>query len=269
MSKKATNEKVIAPYGVKHVIAVASGKGGVGKSTIAANLALALKSIGLKTGLMDADIYGPSVPRLMGITGIKPETTDTGKIKPLAVYGIKVMSMGFMIDENAPIIWRGPMVSKAIKQFLYDVDWGNLDILVIDMPPGTGDAQLTLAQKSPLSGAIIVTTPQDIALIDARKGLEMFRKVGAPVLGLIENMSMFICPHCGKKTHIFGQDGAKREAEKIGCDFIGSLPLDSKIRETSDLGTPVVTAEPESPHTNTFTKIAKEIAEKLNNNYSC
>ncbi len=260
---KETRGKVKISGEVKHVIAVASGKGGVGKSTVAANLALALETEGLKVGLMDADVYGPSVPRLMGITGNRLESGDNGKIKPLEVYGIKVMSMGFLINEETPMIWRGPMVAKAVRQFLYDVDWSELDVLVVDMPPGTGDAQLTLAQKVPLSGAVIVSTPQDIALVDARKGLEMFRKVGVPVLGMVENMSYFICPECGHESHIFGHDGAKKEAENIDCEFLGAIPLHREIRETSDLGTPVTVQDPESEYAKIFRDMAIKIIARL------
>ncbi|MCC7305792.1 MAG: Mrp/NBP35 family ATP-binding protein [Alphaproteobacteria bacterium] len=223
---------------VKHMIAVASGKGGVGKSTVAANLAVALARSGLKIGLLDADIYGPSQPKMMGLEGKKPGGEE-GKIEPLNAHGVKVMSIGFMIDASAPLIWRGPMVQSAIVQLLRDVEWGELDILVIDLPPGTGDAQLTMAQKVPLSGAVIVSTPQDIALIDARKGLEMFRKVNVPVLGIIENMSTYVCPSCGHEEHIFGHGGAKSEAEKLGVPYLGEIPLHKNIRENADSGKPV------------------------------
>jgi ATP-binding protein involved in chromosome partitioning len=267
--KKSTEKTAPAPQKaagietISHIVAIASGKGGVGKSTVAANLAIALSLAGLKTGLMDADVYGPSVPRLMGITGAKPEGGNEKKLSPLNVYNIKVMSMGFLVPEETPMIWRGPMVSSAIQQLLQDVEWGALDVLVVDMPPGTGDAQLSLAQRVPLSGAVIVSTPQDIALIDARKGLEMFRKVDVPVFGMIENMSTFICPHCGGESHIFGHDGAKKEAQRLGCDFLGALPLHASIRQTSDLGTPITIAQPQSPHAAAFIEIAKKIAGKL------
>jgi ATP-binding protein involved in chromosome partitioning len=248
--------------GVQHIIAVASGKGGVGKSTTAVNLALALSSIGLKVGLLDADIYGPSVPRLLGITG-KPETTPEKKLAPMQKYGLKVMSMGFVVAEDTPMIWRGPMVMSAITQLLREVDWGQLDVLVCDLPPGTGDAQLTMAQSVPLSGAVIVSTPQDIALIDARKGLNMFRKVDVPVLGIIENMSYFICSHCGHRTDIFSHGGAHREADRMETPFLGEIPLDIQIRETSDAGTPIVVSLPESPHTAAYRAVAEQVWRQL------
>ncbi len=256
-------KEIKAPEGVRHVIAVTSGKGGVGKSTVAANLALALAAQGLKVGLMDADVYGPSVPRLMGITGRGPESGEGEKIRPLEVYGIKVMSMGFLVNEDMPVIWRGPMVARAVNQFLYDVDWGRLDVLVVDMPPGTGDAQLTLAQRVPLSGAVIVSTPQDIALVDARKGLEMFRKVGVQILGMVENMSLFVCPKCGYESHIFGHGGARVQAEKLDCEFLGAIPLNMQIRQTSDLGTPVVVADPDSDYAAIFRQMAIRIIDRL------
>ena len=249
--------------GVKHLIAVASGKGGVGKSTTAVNLALGLTALGLKVGLLDADIYGPSQPRLLGLSG-RPETTADGrKLKPMRAYGLKAMSMGFMIDEATPVVWRGPMVTQALNQMLREVAWdegeGGLDVLVIDMPPGTGDIQLTLAQQVPLSGAVIVSTPQDLALIDARKGLQMFRKVDVPVLGIIENMSTFICPKCGTETQIFGHGGAQAEAEKLAIPFLGGVPLHMDIRSSSDAGRPVTATEPNGPHA----KIYREIAERV------
>ncbi len=252
---------------VKSIVAVASGKGGVGKSTVAANLAVSLAKHGLKVGLLDADVYGPSVPRLMGITGRKPDGGNERKLKPIEVYNIAVMSMGFLVAEETPMIWRGPMVASAIHQLLHDVEWGELDVLIVDMPPGTGDAQLSLAQKVPLAGAVIVSTPQDIALIDARKGLEMFRKVEVPVFGIIENMSVFVCPNCGHESHIFGQDGAKRECEKLGCDFLGAIPLHASIRETSDLGTPIALSDPESYYALAFMEIAGNVSEKLNSRH--
>ena len=248
--------------GVHAIVAVASGKGGVGKSTTAVNLALALNSLGLKTGLLDADIYGPSQPRMMGISG-RPSSPDGKRLLPMANYGVKVMSMGFMVPEDTPMIWRGPMVMSAINQMLRDVEWGELDILVVDLPPGTGDAQLTMAQQVPLSGAVIVSTPQDIALIDARKGLNMFRKVDVPVLGIVENMSYFLCPHCGERSDIFSHGGARREAEKLGVDFLGELPLDMAIRETSDGGHPIVIAAPDSGPAATYRAIAEQVWRKV------
>ncbi|HVO00756.1 MAG TPA: Mrp/NBP35 family ATP-binding protein [Candidatus Cybelea sp.] len=249
--------------GITHIIAVASGKGGVGKSTTAVNLALALSSLGLKVGLLDADIYGPSVPRLMGISG-RPDTTPEKKLNPMQRLGLKVMSMGFVVAEDTPMIWRGPMVMSAITQLLREVDWGTLDVLVCDLPPGTGDAQLTMAQSVPLSGAVIVSTPQDIALIDARKGLNMFKKVDVPVLGIVENMSYFVCPHCGGRSDIFAHGGARREAEQLGTPFLGEIPLDIAIRETSDAGTPIVAQEPLSPHTTAYKAVAEAVWRQLN-----
>ena len=225
--------------GVANIIAVASGKGGVGKSTTAVNFALALKERGLRVGILDADIYGPSMPRLLGLKG-QPQQLAGNKLAPMEAYGLKVMSMGFLVDEETPMIWRGPMVMSALSQMLKDVAWGELDVLVVDMPPGTGDAQLTMAQQVPLAGAVIVSTPQDLALIDARKGLNMFRKVNVPVLGIVENMSTFICPHCGEASDIFGHGGAKSEAARLGVPFLGEVPLTMAIRETSDEGRPVV-----------------------------
>jgi len=248
--------------GVHAIVAVASGKGGVGKSTTAVNLALALRRLGLKVGLLDADIYGPSQPRMMGISG-RPSSPDGRRLLPMTNYEVKVMSMGFMVPEDTPMIWRGPMVMSAINQMLRDVEWGDLDILVVDLPPGTGDAQLTMAQQVPLSGAVIVSTPQDIALIDARKGLNMFRKVDVPVLGIIENMSYFTCPHCGERSDIFSHGGARREAEKLGVDFLGELPLDMAIRETSDGGHPIVVAAPDSAPARTYQAIAEQVWRKV------
>ena len=241
--------------GIKHMIAVASGKGGVGKSTTAVNLALGLQAIGLKTGILDADIYGPSQPRLLGLTG-RPEVARANTLRPMEAYGLKAMSMGFLVEEGTPIIWRGPMVVSALTQMLRDVDWGELDVLVIDMPPGTGDVQLTMAQQVPLAGAIIVSTPQDLALIDARKGLNMFRKVDVPVLGIIENMSYFVCPKCGERSDIFGHGGAKAEAEKLGIPFLGGVPLHMDIRATSDEGQPIVASSPDSVHAQIYRDIA-------------
>ncbi|MCL4766966.1 MAG: iron-sulfur cluster carrier protein ApbC [Hyphomicrobiaceae bacterium] len=241
--------------GVKHLIAVASGKGGVGKSTTAVNLALGFRAIGLKAGILDADIYGPSQPRLLGLTG-RPQVVSGTTLRPMQGYGLQVMSMGFLVDEGTPIIWRGPMVVSALNQMLREVAWDDLDVMVIDMPPGTGDVQLTMAQQVPLSGAIIVSTPQDLALIDARKGLNMFRKVDVPVLGIVENMSYFICPKCGERSDIFGHGGAENEAEKLGIPFLGAIPLHIEIRERSDSGQPVVATNPDSPHAQIFREIA-------------
>jgi ATP-binding protein involved in chromosome partitioning len=241
--------------GVANIIAVASGKGGVGKSTVAVNLALALKEKGLHVGVLDADIYGPSMPRLLGLKG-QPQQIAGNKLEPMQAYGLKVMSMGFLVDEETPMIWRGPMVMSALSQMLKDVAWGELDVLVVDMPPGTGDAQLTMAQQVPLAGSVIVSTPQDLALIDARKGLNMFRKVNVPVLGIVENMSTFVCPHCGQRSDIFGHGGAKAEATRLGIPFLGEVPLTIAIRETSDEGRPVVATEPASPAAQAFREIA-------------
>jgi ATP-binding protein involved in chromosome partitioning len=242
--------------GIKHMIAVASGKGGVGKSTTAVNLALGFKAIGLKAGILDADIYGPSQPRLLGLTG-RPEVVQGKTLKPMEGHGLKAMSMGFMVEEGTPIIWRGPMVVSALTQMLRDVVWGELDVLVIDMPPGTGDVQLTMAQQVPLAGAIIVSTPQDLALIDARKGLNMFRKVDIPVLGIIENMSYFLCPKCNERTDIFGHGGAHEEADKLGVTFLGEVPLHMDIRTTSDEGKPIVASQPDGLHAQIFRDIAE------------
>jgi ATP-binding protein involved in chromosome partitioning len=257
----AAAQKPMVP-GVRAIIAVASGKGGVGKSTVAVNLALGLAAIGLKVGLLDADIYGPSMPRMLGISG-RPNSRDGKVLQPMANYGLKCMSMGFLVPEDTPMIWRGPMVMSALQQMLRDVDWGELDVMVVDMPPGTGDAQLTMAQQVPLSGAVIVSTPQDIALLDARKGLNMFRKVDVPVLGIVENMSYFLCPHCGERSHIFSHGGARREAERLGCDFLGEVPLDLAIRETSDEGRPITVSAPNSPHAQLFREIAAKVWAKV------
>ncbi len=250
-------ERTLVP-GVRSIVAVASGKGGVGKSTTATNLALALAIRGLKVGVLDADIYGPSQPRMLGISG-KPQSPDGKTLLPMENYGVKCMSIGFLVPEDTPMIWRGPMVQSALQQMLRDVDWGELDILVVDMPPGTGDAQLTMAQQVPLAGAVIVSTPQDIALIDAKKGLNMFRKVDIPVLGIIENMSTFVCPNCSHESHIFGHGGARREAEKLGMDFLGEIPLDIEIRETSDDGRPVVVSRPDGPQAQRYLEIAETV----------
>jgi ATP-binding protein involved in chromosome partitioning len=247
---------------VKNIIAVASGKGGVGKSTTAVNLALALSAEGAKVGILDADIYGPSQPRMLGITG-KPESKDGNSLEPMMSYHLQAMSIGFLIDEETPMIWRGPMVTQALEQLLNDTNWSDLDYLVIDLPPGTGDTQLTLAQKVPVSGAVIVTTPQDIALLDARKGLKMFQKVEVPVLGIVENMSIHICSQCGHEEHIFGTGGGKSMSEQYGVDLLGSLPLDIAIREETDSGKPTVVAEPDSRITEMYREIARKTAAKL------
>ncbi len=244
--------------GVEAIIAVASGKGGVGKSTTAVNLALGLQANGLRVGILDADIYGPSLPRLLGLSG-RPEVISGRTLKPMERYGLKAMSMGFLVEEDTPMIWRGPMVISALTQMLREVAWGDLDVLVVDMPPGTGDAQLTMAQQVPLAGAVIVSTPQDLALIDARKGLAMFRKVDVPLLGIVENMSTFICPHCGGRSDIFGHGGARHEAERLGVPFLGEVPLHMEIRETSDAGTPVAAVRPDGPNA----RIYREIADKV------
>lgn len=246
--------------GVKHLIAVASGKGGVGKSTTAINLALGLKSLGLSVAVLDADVYGPSMPKLFGLKG-KPEASDaTGKrMKPMTRFGVEVASIGFLVEEDTPMIWRGPMVMSALTQLLREVAWSETDVMVIDMPPGTGDAQLTLAQQTPLSGAVIVSTPQDLALIDARKGLNMFRKVNVPVLGIIENMSYFNCTKCGERHEIFGHGGARAEAAKLGLPFLGEVPLDMEVRIRSDQGEPIVATAPDSAHAAIYRDIARQI----------
>jgi ATP-binding protein involved in chromosome partitioning len=249
--------------GVQAIVAVASGKGGVGKSTVAANLAVALKVNGLRVGLLDADIYGPSMPRMLGISGQRPHSRDGKVLSPLENYGVRCMSIGFLVPEDTPMIWRGPMVMSALQQMLREVDWGELDIMIVDLPPGTGDAQLTMAQQVPLAGAVIVSTPQDIALLDARKGLNMFTKVDVPVLGIVENMSYFLCPHCGGRSEIFSHGGARQEAERLGVEFLGEVPLDIKIRETSDGGTPITVAEPDNPHAVVFRQMAARIWEKV------
>ncbi|TMJ26373.1 MAG: iron-sulfur cluster carrier protein ApbC [Alphaproteobacteria bacterium] len=251
--------------GVKHIIAVASGKGGVGKSTTAVNLALGLAANGVATGLLDADIYGPSMPRMLAVKE-KPESLDGKMLKPIERYGIRTMSIGYIVAEDTPMIWRGPMVSSALEQMLRDVQWGELDVMVVDMPPGTGDAQLTLAQRVALSGAVIVSTPQDIALIDARKGLSMFRKVAVPVLGIVENMSYFLCPKCGERSEIFGHGGAREEAEKLGVPFLGEVPLHLDIRMSSDSGHPIVIAQPDSPHAQVYRNIAGRVWKQLTAN---
>jgi ATP-binding protein involved in chromosome partitioning len=248
--------------GIAAVIAVASGKGGVGKSTTALNLALGLRDLGLRVGLLDADIYGPSVPRLTGIRE-KPQLNDDKKMIPIVRFGLAIMSIGFLVEEDTAMIWRGPMVMSAITQMLRDVAWGTLDVLVVDMPPGTGDAQLTLAQNVPLKGAVIISTPQDLSLIDARRGLAMFKKVNVPVLGIVENMSYFQCPQCGTRSDIFGHGGARHEAERLGVPFLGEIPLHMSIRVTSDSGTPVVESEPDGPHAAIYRAIGAKVREQL------
>ena len=248
--------------GIKNIIAVASGKGGVGKSTTAVNLALALSAEGARVGMLDADIYGPSQPRMLGVHG-KPESKDGRSLEPMISYDIQAMSIGFLVDEETPMIWRGPMVTQALQQLLNDTNWDDLDYLVVDLPPGTGDTQLTLAQQVPVSGAVIVTTPQDIALLDARKGLKMFEKVEVPVLGIVENMSIHICSGCGHEEHIFGDGGGQRMAEQHDVDFLGALPLDIRIREETDSGKPTVVAEPDSRIAQIYCEIARRTAARL------
>ena len=246
--------------GVEHVVAVASGKGGVGKSTVAANLAVALARQGNRVGLLDADIYGPSVPMMFGITD-RPRI-EGDRVVPFERYGVKVMSLGFILETDTPVIWRGPMVMKALEQMLGDVDWGELDYMIVDLPPGTGDAQLTITQKVPLSGAVVVTTPQDVALIDARKGLAMFRKVNVPVVGIVENMGTFVCPHCGEATDIFKRGGGERTADLLGTAFLGSIPLDPAVVRSGDDGRPIVDAVPDGPHAEAFARVARAVAEE-------
>ncbi len=248
--------------GVQSIIAVASGKGGVGKSTTAINLALALRDLGLKVGVLDADIYGPSLPKLLAIKE-RPETIGGTRLKPISRYGLNVMSIGFLIDEETPMIWRGPMVMSALTQMLREVEWGSLDVMVVDMPPGTGDAQLTMAQQVPLAGAVIVSTPQDLALIDARRGIAMFQRVNVPVLGIVENMSYFLCPECGARSDIFGHGGARHEAERLGVPFLGEVPLDMAIRETSDSGLPLVATQPAGPQAKAYRAIAEKVRGQL------
>jgi ATP-binding protein involved in chromosome partitioning len=249
--------------GVKHIIAVASGKGGVGKSTVACNLAVGLGKLGLKVGVLDADLFGPSMPKLFGLHS-KPGLAPDGKrLIPLEGAGVKVMSIGFLIDEGAPVVWRGPMVVSALNQLLREVVWGELDVLVVDMPPGTGDTQLTMAQNVPLAGAVIVSTPQDLALIDARRGIAMFNQVKVPLLGVVENMSYFVCPHCGGRTDVFSHGGARQEAQKLGVPFLGEVPLDMAIRANSDEGRPVIANMPEGPQANALLDIAKRVADAL------
>jgi len=248
--------------GVDAIIAVASGKGGVGKSTTAVNLALGLRDLGLKVGMLDADIYGPSLPKLLAIKE-KPQTIGGTRLKPIDRYGLTAMSIGFLIDEETPMIWRGPMVMSAITQMLREVEWGTLDVLVVDMPPGTGDAQLTMAQQVPLRGAVIVSTPQDLALIDARRGVAMFKRVNVPVLGVVENMSYFLCPSCGTRSDIFGHGGARHEAERLGVPFLGEVPLHMSIREKSDTGLPVVATDPDGAHALVYRDIAAKVLAQL------
>ncbi len=252
--------------GVESVVAVASGKGGVGKSTVAANLAVRLAQLGHTVGLLDADIYGPSVPIMFGIQDKPHIDGERNRILPFEKYGVKVMSLGFILDTDTPVIWRGPMVMKAIEQMLGDVEWGELDYLIVDMPPGTGDAQLTLTQRVPLSGAVVVTTPQDVALIDARKGLAMFNKVNVPVIGIIENMSSFVCPHCGETTDVFKQGGGERTAQLLGTAFLGAIPLDPKIVEGGDSGVPIVVSAPEGSHADAFRTVAEAVARQVAEN---
>jgi ATP-binding protein involved in chromosome partitioning len=249
--------------GVKHIIAVASGKGGVGKSTVACNLAVGLAKLGLPVGVLDADLFGPSMPKLFGIRSKPSLGPDGQKLVPLESCGVKVMSIGFLIDEGAPVVWRGPMVTSALNQLMREVLWGELEVLVVDMPPGTGDTQLTMAQNVPLAGAVIVSTPQDLALIDARRGIAMFAQVKVPLLGVVENMSYFLCPHCGQRTDVFSHGGARREAEKLGVPFLGEVPLDIVIRANSDDGRPVVASLPESTHARAFLEIARRVADTL------
>jgi len=248
--------------GVEAIIAVASGKGGVGKSTTAVNLALGLRDLGLRVGVLDADIYGPSMPKLLAIKD-RPQTLGGTRLKPITRYGLTVMSIGFLIDEETPMIWRGPMVISALTQMLREVEWGELDVMVVDMPPGTGDAQLTMAQQVPLKGAVIVSTPQDLALIDARRGIAMFKRVNVPVLGIVENMSYFVCPSCGTRSDIFSHGGARREAERLGVPFLGEVPLHMDIREKSDAGLPVVATEPDGPHAKIYRDIAARVRDQL------
>ncbi|QWD84127.1 iron-sulfur cluster carrier protein ApbC [Polynucleobacter sp. MWH-P3-07-1] len=248
--------------GVKNIIAVASGKGGVGKSTTAVNLALALSAEGASVGILDADIYGPSLPMMLGISG-RPESKAENTIEPMAGHGLQASSIGFLINEDSPMVWRGPMVTSALEQLLRQTRWRDLDYLIVDMPPGTGDIQLTLSQKVPVTGAVIVTTPQDIALLDARKGLKMFEKVGVPIIGIVENMSTYICPSCGHEEHVFGSGGGQKMCSDYGADFLGSLPLNISIREQSDAGRPTVVAEPDGPISMVYQQIARQIAIRI------
>jgi ATP-binding protein involved in chromosome partitioning len=249
--------------GVGRIIAVASGKGGVGKSTVACNLAVGLNTLGLKVGVLDADLFGPSMPKLFGLTGKPGLAPDGKKLLPLESYGVKVISIGFLVEEGAPVVWRGPMVISALNQLLREVVWGDLDVLVVDMPPGTGDTQLSMAQNVPLAGAVIVSTPQDLALIDARRGIAMFNQVKVPLLGVVENMSYFVCPHCGERTDVFSHGGARKEAQMLGVPFLGEVPLDIAIRENSDQGRPVVVTMPESAQAQALLSIARGVADTL------
>jgi ATP-binding protein involved in chromosome partitioning len=258
----AVQQNLKPQEGIKNIIAVASGKGGVGKSTTAVNLALALQAEGATVGILDADIYGPSMPRMLGCQG-QPESVDGKSLEPMVGHGIQSMSIGYLVEEDTPMIWRGPMVTQALEQLLNDTKWKDVDYMIIDLPPGTGDTQLTLAQKIPVSGAVIVTTPQDIALLDAKKGLKMFEKVEVPVLGIVENMSIHICSQCGHAEHIFGEGGGTRMAEEYGVDFLGALPLDIQIREQADSGNPTVAAMPESKIAEIYREIARKTAAKL------
>ncbi|HEX6898181.1 MAG TPA: Mrp/NBP35 family ATP-binding protein [Thermoanaerobaculia bacterium] len=260
-AQKAISQDSSLIPGVRHVVAVASGKGGVGKSTVAANLAVSLARLGYKVGLLDSDIYGPSVPMMLGITE-KPRVIGN-RILPFEKYGLRVMSLGFILEEDTPVIWRGPMVMRAIEQMLGDVEWGELDYMILDLPPGTGDAQLTVTQRIPLAGAVIVTTPQDVALIDARKGLAMFRKVNVPVIGIVENMSTFVCPHCGHETDIFKKGGGQRTAEVLGTAFLGAIPLDAQIVLGGDAGVPIVVAEPQGRHAEAFRRVAESVVQEV------
>ena len=262
IASHAVQQGVDALKNVRNIVAVASGKGGVGKSTIAANLALALSAEGAKVGVLDADIYGPSQPRMLGAQG-QPDSRDGKSLEPMTTYRIQSMSIGYLIEEDTPMIWRGPMVTQALEQLLRDTNWRDLDYLVVDLPPGTGDIQLTLAQRIPVSGAVIVTTPQDIALLDARKGLAMFEKVKVPVLGIIENMSTYVCSHCGHEDHIFGEGGGRRMAEEHGVTLLGDIPLDRAIREDSDSGQPTVIKDPDGPVAKRYREIARRVAAKL------
>jgi ATP-binding protein involved in chromosome partitioning len=248
--------------GVKNIIAVASGKGGVGKSTTAANLALALSAEGARVGILDADIYGPSLPMMLGING-RPQTVEENTIEPMEGHGLQASSIGFLVDQDSPMVWRGPMVTSALEQLLRQTRWRDLDYLIVDMPPGTGDIQLTLSQKVPVTGAVIVTTPQDIALLDARKGLKMFEKVGVPIIGIVENMSTYICPSCGHEEHVFGSGGGQKMCSDYSVDFLGSLPLNLSIREQSDAGCPTVVAEPNSAISQVYKQIARQVAIRI------